>query len=64
MARHQNAAEALEEKHRHSVVQIDKASNCLLNIIKDVLDIAAIEQSHIHFYEESFSLRRELKDLV
>jgi signal transduction histidine kinase/CheY-like chemotaxis protein len=56
--------ESLEEKYRYSVVQIEKASNSLLNIIKDILDIAAIEQGHIHFYEESFSLRRELEDLM
>jgi signal transduction histidine kinase/ActR/RegA family two-component response regulator len=56
--------EPLEQQYRQSVVQIEKASHNLLNIVKDILDIAAIEQGHIHFYEESFSLRRELNDLV
>lgn len=57
-------SEQLESKYRQFVDQIAKAGKTLLNIVNDILDIAAIEEGHIRFHEESFSLRSEINDLL
>ncbi|MET0123098.1 MAG: ATP-binding protein [Candidatus Thiodiazotropha sp. 6PLUC9] len=56
--------EVLEQKHRDFVSQIDKAGKSLLRIVNDILDITAIEAGQISLYEEPFSLRTEMDDLV
>ncbi|MET0009583.1 MAG: ATP-binding protein [Candidatus Thiodiazotropha sp. 6PLUC4] len=57
-------SEVQEVKHKHYLDQISKAGKTLLNIINDILDINAIEAGKIRLYEESFSIRSELNDLV
>ncbi len=57
-------SEKLEHEHHGYVTQIDKAARSLLRIVNDILDVTAIEAGHISFYEEPFSLRNELGDVV
>ncbi|MET0044432.1 MAG: ATP-binding protein, partial [Candidatus Thiodiazotropha sp. 6PLUC3] len=57
-------SEPLDLKYKESVDQIEKAGKSLLHIVNDILDITAIEAGHIHITEESFSLSKEMQDLV
>jgi signal transduction histidine kinase/ActR/RegA family two-component response regulator len=56
--------EKMERKHQEHISQIDKAARTLLHIVNDILDITAIEAGHISFYEEPFSLRNEMEEVV
>jgi CheY-like chemotaxis protein len=56
--------ESLEEKPERYVCQINKAAGTLQRIVNDILDITAIETGHIRFYDEPFSLRAEMEDLL
>jgi signal transduction histidine kinase/DNA-binding NarL/FixJ family response regulator len=56
--------EDLDEKPGRYVYQINKAADTLQRIVNDILDIAAIETGHIRFYDEPFSLRAEMEDLL
>ncbi|MES9832061.1 MAG: ATP-binding protein [Candidatus Thiodiazotropha sp. DIVDIV] len=56
--------EPLDSKYKKSVDQIEKAGKSLLYIVNDILDITAIEAGHIHINKESFSLSKEMQDLV
>ncbi len=62
-------AELLQDEKRHHVHKrfishINKAAQNLLHMVNDILDISAIESGHLSFHSESFSLRRELDDLL
>jgi signal transduction histidine kinase/ActR/RegA family two-component response regulator len=56
--------ENLEEKPEGYVRQIDKAATTLRHIVNDILDITAIEAGHIRLYDEPFSLRAEMEELL
>ncbi|MES9854054.1 MAG: ATP-binding protein [Candidatus Thiodiazotropha sp. L084R] len=56
--------ELIDPNHKNYVSQIDKAGKNLLRIVNDILDITAIEAGQISLYEEPFSLRTEMDDLV
>jgi signal transduction histidine kinase/CheY-like chemotaxis protein len=56
--------EALDEKTGRYVYQINKAADSLQRIVNDILDITAIETGHIRLYDEPFSLRAEMEDLL
>lgn len=56
--------ENLEEKAKRYIDQISKAGKTLQHIVNDILDITAIEAGHIRLYDEPFSLRAEMKDLM
>ncbi len=56
--------EKLEKNAKHYISQISKAGTTLQRIVNDILDITAIEAGHIRLYDEPFSLRAEMKDLV
>lgn len=56
--------ETLEVKEAGYVEQIGKSAKTLLHIVNDILDITAIEAGHLAFYEESFSLRDEMNDVI
>jgi signal transduction histidine kinase/ActR/RegA family two-component response regulator len=54
----------LNSKERHYSSQIGKAGKALQRIVNDILDITAIEAGEIRLYDEPFSLRTELDDLI
>jgi signal transduction histidine kinase/ActR/RegA family two-component response regulator len=56
--------EKLEDKAKHYITQINKAGKILQRIVNDILDITAIEAGHIRLYDEPFSLRTEMQDLL
>jgi signal transduction histidine kinase/CheY-like chemotaxis protein len=56
--------EELEEKPKRYIYQINKAAKALQHIVNDILDITAIEAGHIILYDEPFSLRAEMEDLL
>ncbi len=56
--------ENLEGKAKHYISQINKAAKTLQSIVNDILDITAIEAGHIRLYDEPFSLRAEMQDLL
>ncbi len=56
--------EKLEETAKHYISQISKAGKTLQHIVNDILDITAIEAGQIRLYDEPFSLRAEMKDLL
>ncbi len=56
--------EKLGEKPKRYICQINKAGKALRRMVNDILDIAAIEAGHIRFYDEPFSLRAEMEDLL
>lgn len=56
--------ETLETKTKHYITQINKAGKILQRIVNDILDITAIEAGHIRLYDEPFSLRAEMRDLL
>ncbi len=56
--------EELEEKPKRYIHQINKAAKALQHIVNDILDITAIEAGHIILYDEPFSLRAEMEDLL
>jgi CheY-like chemotaxis protein len=49
---------------RHYINQISKAGKALQRIVNDILDITAIEAGEIRLYDEPFSLRTEIGDLI
>ncbi|MEJ2621003.1 MAG: response regulator [Candidatus Thiodiazotropha sp.] len=57
-------SEPLDSKYKQSIDQIEKAGKSLLHIVNDILDITAIEAGHIQINKESFSLSKEMQDLV
>ncbi len=56
--------EELKEKEERYITQISKAGKALKRIVNDVLDITAIEAGEIKLYDEPFSLRTEIGDLI
>jgi len=56
--------EKLEEKAKHYITQINKAGKTLQHIVNDILDITAIEAGQIRLYDEPFSLRAEMQELL
>lgn len=54
----------LDNKEKHYATQISKAGNALQRIVNDILDITAIEAGEIRLYDEPFSLRSEISDLI
>jgi len=56
--------EKLKAKQKQFVDQIDKSAHSLLRIVNDILDITAIEAGHLKLYEENFSLRTELEEVL
>jgi signal transduction histidine kinase/CheY-like chemotaxis protein len=54
----------LDEKEKHYISQIGKAGKALQRIVNDILDITAIEAGEIKLYDEPFSLRTEIDDLI
>lgn len=56
--------EELEEVQERYAKQIGKSAHTLLRIVNDILDITAIEAGHLTFYEDTFSLRAELDNVV
>jgi signal transduction histidine kinase len=56
--------EKLEKKETHYISQISKAGKTLQRIVNDILDITAIEAGEIRLYDEPFSLRGEINDLI
>jgi signal transduction histidine kinase/ActR/RegA family two-component response regulator len=56
--------EKLEQTPEHYASQIGKSAKTLLRIVNDILDITAIEAGHLTFYEDTFSLRAELDNVV
>lgn len=54
----------LDEKEKHYTSQISKAGKALHRIVNDILDITAIEAGEIKLYDEPFSLRTEINDLI
>jgi signal transduction histidine kinase/CheY-like chemotaxis protein len=56
--------EKLKNKEKHYINQISKAGKALQRIVSDILDITAIEAGEIRLYDEPFSLRTEIGDLI
>ncbi len=56
--------ERLTEKPKHYIHQISKSAKSLLRIVNDILDVTAIEAGHIRLYNEPFSLRIEIEELL
>ncbi len=56
--------EKLNEIQERYAGQIGKSADSLLRIVNDILDITAIEAGHLTFYEDTFSLRDELENIV
>lgn len=56
--------EKLEQRHKHYVSQIGRAAQALLRNVNDILDITAIEAGQVSIFEEPFSLRTEMDDVV
>jgi len=56
--------EKLEAKAKHYITQISKAGKTLQHIVNDILDITAIEAGQIRLYDEPFSLRAEMQELL
>src|SRR5215510_10990469 len=50
--------------HRHSLSTIKSASNNLLVIIDDLLDLAKIEAGKVELADEPFSLREVVRDCL
>lgn len=56
--------EKLNEKQARFASQIGKSGQTLLRIVNDILDITAIEAGHLAFYEDTFSLRAEIENVI
>ncbi len=56
--------EKLSDKEAGYAGQIGKSAKTLLRIVNDILDITAIEAGHLTFYEDTFSLRTELDNVL
>jgi signal transduction histidine kinase/CheY-like chemotaxis protein len=57
-------SEIQDERQARFAAQIGKSGQTLLRIVNDILDITAIEAGHLTFYEDTFSLRTELNEVV
>lgn len=56
--------ESMQEEQQRYVGQIGKSANTLLRIVNDILDITSIEAGHLKLYEEAFSLRTEIGEVL
>jgi len=54
----------LSEEQMGFVRQIDRSANSLLRNVNDILDITAIEAGHLKLYQQPFSLRTEVGDVL
>lgn len=56
--------EPLNTAQQGYVGQIGKSAHNLLRIVNDILDITSIEAGHMQLYEEPFSLRTEIGEVM